>query len=113
MMKTLSIAAYAALITAGTAVAEPANTAGYETNLQEITETVCAGNQKVVFMPVSHDMPVLRQTYAVLPADNLMVQSARIVTPSERDWLTQNGCNGPKSVDLMVSADAPREDDAS
>lgn len=113
MMKTLSLAACAALITAGSAIAGPLETVESKAHLQEIAETVCAGSQKVVFMPVSHDMPVLRQTYAVLPADNLMVQSANIVTPSEREWLTRNGCNGPKSVDMMVAVDAPKKDDAS
>jgi hypothetical protein len=108
MMKRIYLAATAAMMTAAPAFAD----AG-DTQLQHIAETVCAANQKVIFLPVSHDQMKLRASFAVLPADNLMENGVDIVTASERTWLEQNGCNGPTTTDMMVSKDADTSQNAS
>lgn len=105
MMKLMYLAATAAMMTTTPAFAD----AG-DAHLQNIAETVCAANQKVVFLPVSHDQQKLRMTFAVLPADNLMANGVDIVTPTERTWLEQNGCNGPSTVDIMVAKDADTQE---
>lgn len=108
MMKLIYLAATAAMMTTTPAFAD----AG-DAQLQQIAETVCAANQKVVFLPVSHDQVKLRTSFAILPADNLMANGVDIVTSTERTWLEQNGCNGPTSADIMVSKDANTPENAS
>ncbi|WP_273187759.1 hypothetical protein [Hyphomonas adhaerens] len=63
--------------------------------LYEIRDTVCATGGEVLFLPVSNDMPARETTYAILPADNLDVISAHVVTPQQRAWLIRHGCHSP------------------
>ncbi len=63
--------------------------------LYEIRDTVCATGEEILFLPVSHDMPARETSYAILPADNLNVISAHVVTPDQRAWLIRHGCHSP------------------
>lgn len=65
--------------------------------LQEIRDTVCAASDQVLFIPVSNDLPSRETTYALVPADDLDVISAHVVTPDQRKWLIRHGCNSPAS----------------
>jgi len=63
--------------------------------LYEIRDTVCATGDDVLFMPVSHDVPTPETSYALVPANNLDVISAHVVTPDQRVWLIRHGCKSP------------------
>jgi hypothetical protein len=65
--------------------------------LYEIRDTVCASGDEVLFLAVSHDVPASETRYAIVPAANLDVISAHVVTPDQRIWLIRHGCNSPAS----------------
>lgn len=64
--------------------------------LHWIRDTVCTTGEPVLFIPVSDDVPTLDRTYAVVQANHLDTDTAHVVTPRERAWLSTNGCTTPQ-----------------
>ncbi len=78
--------------------------------LYQIRDTVCATGDEVLFLPVSHDVPTSEMSYAIVPADNLNVISAHVVTPDQRVWLIRHGCHSPaarQQASMNVSTVTP------
>ncbi|MEZ5999829.1 hypothetical protein [Hyphomonas sp.] len=99
MVIRVIMAALAAGGSVGAASAEDIR-AGYETKpdvglLYGIRNTACASGSDILFLPVSHDVPANETSYALVPADNLNVFSAHVVTPDQRIWLIRHGCRSP------------------
>jgi hypothetical protein len=90
----------AALAAGGCVCAAAADDTGLRSDqweLQEIRDTVCLSSEQVLFIPVSNDVPAHEMTYALVPADNLDVISAHVVTEDQRTWLVHHGCESPAS----------------
>ena len=78
--------------------------------LYEIRDSVCTTGSEVLFLSVSYDVPVAETTYALVPADNLDVISAHLVTPDQRVWLIRHGCQSPaarQQASMNVSTVTP------
>ena len=90
----------AALAAGGCVCAAAADETGMrfdQGELQEIRDAVCLSSEQILFIPVSNDVPAPDMTYALVPADNLDVISAHVVTEDQRIWLVHHGCDSPAS----------------
>ena len=70
--------------------------------LNQIRDTMCLPGDRVIFLPISYDVPVHDMTYALIPADNPDVISAHLVTPDQRKWLIRHGCRSPANQQLAL-----------
>lgn len=102
----VSKAILAALAACGCVCAASAEVTGEHLDLgllSQIRETMCLPGDRVIFLPVSYDVPVHEMTYALIPADNPEVISAHVVTPDQRKWLIRHGCKSPASEQLALT----------
>lgn len=58
-----------------------------------IKADICASNETVIFLPVSHDVETDAQLYAVVSLANPEANAVEIVTSRERQWLASNSCS--------------------
>lgn len=78
--------------------------------LHWIRNTVCTGAQEIVFVPVSHDVRVKTDSYAMIDLADPDPDSAHIVNAMERHWLRTNGCDPAKSDGLRMAGNAKSGD---
>lgn len=83
-----------------TAMAEPIMTKTEIASLEVIADESCS--EPVIFVPLSEDVEIDQRIYAVVPAADTDVNSAHLVSASERNWLVDNGCRLRSNV-IMAS----------
>lgn len=62
------------------------------THLKSIKAEICAANESVTYIPVSHDVETELELFAIVSLANPSPNSAEIVTARERTWLTSHNC---------------------